>query len=38
VAALMAAQGVLYLAAHGLSWVMAIAIDAETAEPASHPQ
>lgn len=27
VAALMAAQGVLYLAAHGLAWVMAIAID-----------
>ena len=27
VAALMAAQGVLYLGAHGLSWLMAIAID-----------
>lgn len=38
VAALMAAQGVLYLAAHGLSWVMAIAIDADTPEPASRPQ
>ena len=27
VAALMASQGVLYLAAHGISWLMAIAID-----------
>jgi hypothetical protein len=31
VAALMAAQGVLYLAAHGLAWLLAVAIDA--AEP-----
>ena len=30
VAALMAAQGVLYLAAHGLSWLLAIAIDETT--------
>jgi hypothetical protein len=36
VAALMASQGVLYIAAHGLAWVMAIAID-ET-DPAAAGQ
>lgn len=34
VAALMASQGVLYLAAHGLAWLMAIIID--KTEPAGH--
>jgi hypothetical protein len=36
VAALMASQGVLYLAAHGLSWLMAIVIDKNDPEPAGH--
>ncbi|KAB7648393.1 hypothetical protein [Polymorphobacter fuscus] len=33
VAALMAAQGVLYLAAHGLSWLLAIGIEASDPAP-----
>jgi hypothetical protein len=37
VAALMASQGVLYLAAHGLSWAMAIAIDKTEPQPATAP-
>jgi hypothetical protein len=36
VAALMASQGVLYLAAHGLAWVMAIAIDETDPAPAGQ--
>lgn len=36
VAALMASQGVLYLAAHGLAWLMALAIDKTDTEPAGH--
>ena len=35
VAALMASQGVAYLAAHGLSWLMAIVID--QTDPDKHP-
>jgi hypothetical protein len=37
VAALMASQGVLYLAAHGLSWVMASFIDKTEPAPAIAP-
>jgi hypothetical protein len=36
VAALMAAQGVLYLAAHGLAWLMAIVIDETDPAPAGQ--
>jgi len=38
VAALMAAQGVLYLAAHGLAWLLAVAIDATEHEPTGMPR